>query len=120
MSSYFVICKSFAPKSRETAFKVQISLDRYESCFIKFSLALLLRRRFALPVLRIMKLQFMGGKWYDIAKAVFDALGAKTFVINAEPNGTNINLNAGSTHIEGLRDFVIRNSLDAGFAYDVS
>ncbi len=58
-----------------------------------------------------------GSSW-NIAKAVFDALGATTFVINAEPNGTNINLNAGSTHIEGLRDFVIKNSLDAGFAYD--
>lgn len=58
-----------------------------------------------------------GSSW-NIAKAVFDALGAKTFVINAEPNGTNINLNAGSTHIEGLRNFVIQNSLDAGFAYD--
>ena len=42
------------------------------------------------------------GSAWNLAKAVFDALGAKTYVINAEPNGLNINLNAGSTHIEGL------------------
>ncbi len=58
-----------------------------------------------------------GSSW-NIAKAVFDALGATTYVINAEPDGLNINKNAGSTHIEGLRDFVIRNGLDIGFAYD--
>jgi phosphoglucosamine mutase len=53
-----------------------------------------------------------------VAKAVFDALGAKTYVINNEPDGTNINTNCGSTHIEGLQKFVVENSLDAGFAYD--
>lgn len=53
-----------------------------------------------------------------VAKAVFDALGAKTYVINNEPDGTNINTNCGSTHIEGLQKFVIDNQLDAGFAYD--
>lgn len=58
------------------------------------------------------------GSAWNIAKAVFDALGAKTYVINAEPNGLNINLNAGSTHIEGLQKYVTENSLDAGFAYD--
>lgn len=58
-----------------------------------------------------------GSSW-NIAKAVFDALGAKTYVINAEPNGFNINRNAGSTHIDGLRRFVVENGLDAGFAYD--
>ncbi|MBR3281506.1 MAG: phosphoglucosamine mutase [Clostridia bacterium] len=58
-----------------------------------------------------------GASW-NIAKAVFDALGATTFVINAEPNGTNINNNAGSTHIEGLQKYVIENNLDVGFAYD--
>ncbi len=58
-----------------------------------------------------------GSSW-SIAKSVFDALGAETFVINAMPDGFNINLNAGSTHIEGLQDFVVRNSLDAGFAFD--
>ena len=58
-----------------------------------------------------------GSSW-NIAKSVFDALGAKTYVINAEPDGYNINTNAGSTHIEVLRDFVLKNELDAGFAYD--
>ncbi len=58
-----------------------------------------------------------GSSW-NIAKAVFDALGAKTYVINAEPNGFNINRNAGSTHIDGLCRFVVENGLDAGFAYD--
>lgn len=58
-----------------------------------------------------------GSSW-NIAKSVFDALGAKTYVINAEPDGTNINMNAGSTHIEGLQKFVLENELDAGFAYD--
>ena len=58
-----------------------------------------------------------GSSW-DIAKAVFDALGATTFVINAQPNGLNINENAGSTHIEGLQKLVKENNLDIGFAYD--
>lgn len=58
-----------------------------------------------------------GAAW-NVAKAVFDALGAETHVINAEPNGTNINNNAGSTHIENLRKFVVDNGLDVGFAYD--
>ena len=58
-----------------------------------------------------------GSSW-NLAKSVFDALGAKTYVINAEPNGTNINNNAGSTHIEGLQKFVVENGLDVGFAYD--
>ncbi len=58
------------------------------------------------------------GSAWDIAKSVFDALGAKTYVINAQPNGTNINENAGSTHIERLQKFVLDNGLDVGFAYD--
>lgn len=58
-----------------------------------------------------------GSSW-NIAKNVFDALGAKTYVINAEPNGYNINENAGSTHIEHLQKFVVENGLDVGFAYD--
>ncbi len=58
-----------------------------------------------------------GSSW-NIAKSVFDALGASTYVINAEPTGFNINNNAGSTHIEGLQKFVIENNLDVGFAYD--
>ena len=58
-----------------------------------------------------------GSSW-NIAKSVFDALGAKTYVINADPDGYNINTDAGSTHIEGLQKFVLENALDVGFAYD--
>ena len=58
-----------------------------------------------------------GASW-NIAKSVFDALGAKTYVINADPDGYNINMNAGSTHIEVLQRFVVDNGLDVGFAYD--
>lgn len=53
-----------------------------------------------------------------IAKSVFDALGADTYVINNNPNGLNINLNCGSTHIEGLQRLVVGNGLDVGFAFD--
>lgn len=58
-----------------------------------------------------------GSAWM-IAKSVFDALGAKTYVINAEPDGTNINMNCGSTHIECLQKFVKEKGLDIGFAFD--
>ena len=58
-----------------------------------------------------------GSSW-NIAKSVFDALGATTYVLNADPDGVNINENAGSTHIEGLQKFVVENGLDIGFAYD--
>ncbi|MBR2867728.1 MAG: phosphoglucosamine mutase [Clostridia bacterium] len=58
------------------------------------------------------------GSAWSIAKAVFDALGAETCVINAKPDGLNINLNSGSTHIDSLREFVVSNGLDMGFAYD--
>lgn len=58
-----------------------------------------------------------GASWM-IAKSVFDALGAQTFIINNNPNGLNINLNAGSTHIEEFCKFVRDNKLDIGFAFD--
>ncbi len=58
------------------------------------------------------------GSAWTLAKAVFDALGAKTYVINAAPDGTNINANCGSTHIEVLQDLVRREHLDVGFAFD--
>ena len=58
------------------------------------------------------------GSASSIAKSVFDALGAKTYVINDEPDGTNINTNCGSTHIEVLQAFVKEKKLDVGFAYD--
>lgn len=58
-----------------------------------------------------------GSSWM-IAKSVFDALGAQTFVINNTPNGLNINLDAGSTHIEKFCKYVKENKLDLGFAFD--
>lgn len=58
-----------------------------------------------------------GAAW-SIAETVFNALGASVHVINAEPDGTNINNNAGSTHIEGLQKYVVDNNMDVGFAYD--
>ena len=58
------------------------------------------------------------GSAYNIAKGVFDALGAKTYVIHNEPDGTNINNNCGSTHIEVLQQFVKEKGLDVGFAFD--
>ena len=58
-----------------------------------------------------------GSSW-NIAHSVFEALGATTYVINAEPDGENINKNCGSTHIEGLQKLVLEKKLDVGFAYD--
>lgn len=58
-----------------------------------------------------------GASWM-IAKAVFDALGAQTFVTGASPDGLNINRGCGSTHIENLCAFVKENHLDVGFAFD--
>ena len=63
-------------------------------------------------------LDVANGAAWSIAKGVFDALGAKTYVINAEPDGTNINTDCGSTHIEHLQKFVVEKGLDVGFAYD--
>ena len=58
------------------------------------------------------------GSASSVAKGVFDTLGARTYVINNEPDGTNINKNCGSTHIEVLQQYVKDNGLDVGFAYD--
>ena len=58
------------------------------------------------------------GSSYSVAKGVFDALGAKTYAIGMNPDGTNINADCGSTHIENLQKFVVENQLDVGFAYD--
>ena len=58
------------------------------------------------------------GSAWNVAKSVFEALGAKVYLINAVPDGLNINDNAGSTHIEGLQALVKDKKLDVGFAYD--
>jgi phosphoglucosamine mutase len=63
-------------------------------------------------------LDVANGAAWQIAKGVFDALGAKVYVMNDEPDGYNINTNCGSTHIEHLQKFVVDNGLDIGFAYD--
>ena len=63
-------------------------------------------------------LDVANGAAWSIAKSVFDALGAKTYVINDEPDGYNINTDCGSTHIEHLQKFVVEKGLDVGFAYD--
>ena len=58
------------------------------------------------------------GSAFSIAKSVYDALGAKTYAINCEPDGTNINADCGSTHIDVLQKYVLEKKLDVGFAYD--
>lgn len=58
------------------------------------------------------------GSAFSIARNVFDALGAKTFVIGDAPNGLNVNDGLGSTHIEKIAELVRKNSLDIGFAFD--
>lgn len=63
-------------------------------------------------------LDLANGSATTVAKGVFDALGAKTYITGYEPDGTNINASCGSTHIEHLRNFVLENKLDIGFAYD--
>lgn len=63
-------------------------------------------------------LDLANGSATTVAKGVFDTLGAKTYVMSNEPDGTNINAECGSTHIEKLQAFVVENGLDAGFAYD--
>ncbi len=63
-------------------------------------------------------LDMANGSATTVAKGVFDALLAKTYTMGNEPNGLNINLDCGSTHIEKFKEFVVENSLDVGFAYD--
>ncbi|MBQ6153616.1 MAG: phosphoglucosamine mutase [Ruminococcus sp.] len=63
-------------------------------------------------------LDVANGAAWQIAKGVFDALGAKTYVMNDNPDGYNINTDCGSTHIEHLQKFVVEKGLDIGFAYD--
>ena len=54
----------------------------------------------------------------SIAKTVFEMLGAKTYMLHDEPDGLNINVDCGSTHIESLQKFVVEKGLDVGFAFD--
>lgn len=72
---------------------------------------------FSLQGLKI-GLDCANGAASSVARPVFDALGAETHVINNAPNGLNINVDSGSTHIDQLQRFVVQNALDVGFAYD--
>ena len=85
------------------------------------------RNRYIGYLISMSKYSFKGGKVgldvangasWQIAKGVFDALGAKTYVMNDNPDGFNINTDCGSTHIEHLQKFVVEKGLDIGFAYD--
>lgn len=72
---------------------------------------------FSLQGLKI-GLDCANGAASSVARPVFDALGAETHVISNAPNGLNINVDCGSTHIDQLQRFVVQNGLDVGFAYD--
>jgi len=63
-------------------------------------------------------LDVANGAAWQIARGVYEALGAKVYVMNDQPDGYNINTDCGSTHIEHLQKFVVENKLDIGFAYD--
>lgn len=85
------------------------------------------RNRYLAFLLSLPRVSFRGlkigldcanGSAFAIAKAVFDALGAQVYLTGAEPNGTNINLNCGSTNVLNLQNLVLRKSLDMGFAFD--
>lgn len=67
---------------------------------------------------RKIALDCANGSAWMIGRAVFDALGAKNYVMNNTPDGLNINANAGSTHIEGLQKYVREHKVDVGFAFD--
>ncbi len=52
------------------------------------------------------------------ARALFESLGATVHILNDTPDGVNINQNCGSTHLEGLAQYVVENKLDCGVAFD--
>ncbi len=93
------------------------SITDYTSGRNRYVAYLISLARHSMKSLRI-GLDCSNGASWMIAKAVFDALGAQTFVINNDPDGLNINTNAGSTHIDVLCKFVKENKLDLGFAFD--
>ncbi len=85
------------------------------------------RNRYLAYLLTLSRASFRGmrvgldcanGSAWQISKAVFDALGARVYAIGVDPNGTNINENCGSTHIDALRTLVMERNLDVGFAFD--
>lgn len=66
----------------------------------------------------VVGLDTANGATYQVAEKVFKSLGINYKIINNSPDGININENCGSTHIEGLRKFVLDNKLSLGVAYD--
>ncbi|MDO4300361.1 MAG: phosphoglucosamine mutase [Clostridia bacterium] len=58
------------------------------------------------------------GATYKAAPIALEELGAEVYAIHREPDGTNINKNCGSTHIESLARFVVQNKCDLGIAFD--
>ena len=93
------------------------SITDYSSGRNRYIAYLISLARHSMKSLRIGLDTANGASWM-IAKSVFDALGTQTFVINNNPDGLNINLDAGSTHIEHFCKFVKDNKLDIGFAFD--
>lgn len=73
--------------------------------------------RFSFKGLRI-GLDCANGAAWNMARTIFEALGAKTYLIGTEPDGLNINAGVGSTHMEKLQQLVLEKGLDVGFAYD--
>lgn len=88
----------YSGRNRYIGYLTGIAIQSFENCKIALDCA--------------------NGSTWMIGQAVFNALGAKSYVINNTPDGTNINMNAGSTHIEGLQQYVRENKLDVGFAFD--
>lgn len=100
------------------AHKEQIgSVTDHESGRQKYIEYLIGQGNFSLKGVKV-ALDCANGASFNTAKTVYEALGAEVYVINDTPNGTNINNNAGSTHIEGLVKYVTDNKMDVGFAYD--
>jgi len=87
-----------------------IGRNRYTAYLISLA-------KYSMRTLKI-GLDTANGCSYMIAKSVFEALGAEVHMINNKPNGLNVNLDAGSTHIEKLCKFVKDNKLNVGFAFD--
>lgn len=66
----------------------------------------------------VVGLDVANGATYKVAEEVFKKLGIKYKIINNNPDGININHDCGSTHLEGLKKFVLDNKLSLGIAYD--
>ena len=66
----------------------------------------------------VVGLDTANGATYQVAEKIFKALGIPYKIINNQPDGININQNCGSTHLEGLKKFVVENHLSLGVAYD--